>query len=523
MTGNTRQRLLVFIVAYNAEKTIQQTLRRIPARLLNDFDLEVLVIDDSSTDRTFDRGEVLRRDEALPFGLTVLFNPENQGYGGNQKIGFHYAIQRGFDFVALVHGDGQYAPECLPDLIEPLANGQADAVFGSRMITKGAARRGGMPLYKFVGNRILTALQNRLLRARLSEWHSGYRLYSTAALRRIPFQLNSNVFHFDTEIIIQLLVSGQRIREVSIPTYYGDEISHVNGLRYAKDAVVACLKARAQEWSIFYDRKFDCLPPKQRDSPYTAKFDFVSTHTLASDRIAPNARVLDIGCAGGYLSEALRTRGCHTTGIDAVPLDQQRALDAFYRHDLNQRPFPLDLEQFDCAIMLDVIEHLASPENFVDDFLAAAARNRQLRLVVSTGNVAFIVVRLMLLFGQFNYGKRGILDLTHTRLFTFATFRRLFEQSGFEVLEMRGVPAPFPLAVGDGVLGRVLIGLNKMLMAISRSLFAYQIFAVVRPKPTLSSLLELAERESGVRAAGVANPPEDAAPSGAAKSVISVH
>jgi len=211
MTGNPRQRLLVFIVAYNAEKTIQQTLGRIPARLLHDYDVEVLVIDDSSTDQTFDQGEVLRRDQTLPFTLSVLFNPENQGYGGNQKIGFHYAIQYGFDFVALIHGDGQYAPECLPELIEPLATGQADAVFGSRMMRKGDARRGGMPLYKFIGNRILTWTQNRLLGAHLTEWHSGYRLYSASALRRIPFHRNSNVFHFDTEIIIQLLNAKSRV------------------------------------------------------------------------------------------------------------------------------------------------------------------------------------------------------------------------------------------------------------------------------------------------------------------------
>ena len=230
--------------------------------------------------------------------------------------------------------------------------------------------------------------------------------------------------------------------------------------------------------------------------------------------------MLDIGCAGGYLSEALRTRGCHTTGIDAVPLDEKHSVDAFYLHDLNERPFPLDLEHFDYAIMLDVIEHLGSPENFVDDFLAAASRNRELQLVVSTGNVAFIIVRLMLLLGQFNYGKRGILDLTHTRLFTFATFRRLFEQSGFEVLEMRGVPAPFPLAFGDGLFGRLFIAVNKVLIAISRSLFAYQIFAVVRPKPTLTWLLERAQRESGARAAGLAAAPDG---SSEAKSVISVH
>ncbi|MFL6278794.1 MAG: bifunctional glycosyltransferase/class I SAM-dependent methyltransferase [Vicinamibacterales bacterium] len=504
MTGTARQRLLVFIVAYNAERTIQQTLRRIPARLLHDYDVEVLVIDDSSTDQTFPRGETLRRGQALPFTLTVLVNPRNQGYGGNQKIGFHYAIQRGFDFVALIHGDGQYAPECLPELIAPIATGQADAVLGSRMMGKGDARRGGMPLYKFLGNRILTALQNRLLRADLSEWHSGYRLYSTDALRRIPFHLNSNAFHFDTEIIVQLLLAGLRIREMPIPTYYGDEISRVNGIVYAKDAVLACVKARAQELSIFYDRKFDCRPADATPARYTAKFDFESPHTLARDRIAGGARVLDIGCAGGYLAETLRARGCHTMGIDSVPPNEIGAVDVFQRHDLNQRPFPVDLAGFDYAVMLDVIEHLASPENFVDDFLtAAASRNPDLPLVVSTGNVAFIVVRLMLLFGQFNYGQRGILDLTHTRLFTFATFRRLFEQSGFEVLEMRGVPAPFPLAVGHGALGRFLIAVNKGLIGISRSLFAYQIFAVVRPKPTLAWLLEHAEHESGTRAAGL--------------------
>ena len=506
MNPPTRPRLLVFIVAYNAEKTIQPTLQRIPPRLLDDYDVEVLVIDDSSTDRTFDHGEGLRRAETLPFALTVLFNPVNQGYGGNQKIGFHYAIEQGFDFVALVHGDGQYAPECLPELIEPLASRHADAVFGSRMLRKADARRGGMPLYKFVGNRILTAIENRLLRTTLSEWHSGYRVYSTDALRRIPFHLNSNVFHFDTEIIIQLLIAGLRIREIAIPTYYGDEISRVNGMKYAKDVVMACLKARAQEWSLFYDRKFDCLPAAQRRTPYTPKLDFESTHTLAIDRIEAGARVLDIGCAGGYLGHRLRTRGCHTTGIDAVAPDEAFTPDAFQIHDLNQRPFPLDLQAFDYAVMLDVIEHLHSPENFADDFLAAASRNQHLELIVSTGNVAFIVVRMMLLLGQFNYGKRGILDLTHTRLFTFATFRRLFEQSGFEVLEMRGVPAPFPLAVGSGMTGRWLIGLNKALIAISRSLFAYQIFAVVRPKPTLESLLDHAKRESGRRSAALPAP-----------------
>jgi glycosyltransferase involved in cell wall biosynthesis len=507
MSGNSRPRLLVLIVAYHAEATIRATLERIPAGLLEAYDVEALVIDDGSTDGTFEQSDAVRRAHALPFPLTVLSNPVNQGYGGNQKIGLHYAVQQRFDFVVLLHGDGQYAPECLPDLVEPLARGEADAVLGSRMLRKGDALRGGMPLYKFVGNIVLTSLQNRLLRSRLSEFHSGYRVYATNALRRIPFRLNTNAFHFDTEIIIQLMAAGLRIKEVPIPTYYGNEICRVNGIRYAKDVLLASVRALAQEWALFYDRKFDCVPSTTSNVHYKPRLGFESAHTLALDRIPDGSRVVDIGCAGGYLGQMLRQRGCHVTGTDAFPLAEGCALDDFRLSDLNRSPFPVDLESVDYAVMLDVIEHLASPERFVDDFIVAASRNPRIKLVVSTGNVAFIVVRLMMLLGQFNYGKRGILDLTHTRLFTFGTFRRLFEQSGFEVLEFRGVPAPYPVALGNGTLGRLLLRVNAALLHVSRRLFAYQIFAVVQPRPGLEYLLDRARRESGRRSAAAETPP----------------
>ena len=151
--------------------------------------------------------------------------------------------------MALVHGDGQYAPECLPDLVGPLRDGEADAVFGSRMLEKGGALRGGMPLYKFVGNRILSGFQNRMLGASLSEFHSGYRVYSVAALRKVPFPLNTNDFHFDTEIIIQFMLGGMRIKELPIPTYYGDEICRVNGVKYAWDVTKAVMVARSRSWA----------------------------------------------------------------------------------------------------------------------------------------------------------------------------------------------------------------------------------------------------------------------------------
>lgn len=230
-------RLLILIVAYNAEATLTTVLDRIPRRVLHDYQCEVLVIDDASTDATFDIGLRYRESERLP--LTVLRNAANQGYGGNQKLGYRYASVEGFDFVALVHGDGQYAPEELPRLLEPLVRGDADAVFGSRMMVRGDAFRGGMPLYKLVGNRVLSRTQNVLAGTRLSEWHSGYRLYRVSRLERLAYTENSNGFDFDAQIIHQLLCADGKIVELPIPTFYGEEICRVNGMRYALQVVSA--------------------------------------------------------------------------------------------------------------------------------------------------------------------------------------------------------------------------------------------------------------------------------------------
>ncbi|RIL03105.1 MAG: hypothetical protein DCC75_13025, partial [Proteobacteria bacterium] len=193
---------------------------------------EIFVVDDCSKDNTYYAALGYKHENHVE-KLTVHRNEINQGYGGNQKVGYQYAIDRGLDIVAMVHGDGQYAPEALPSLLEPLVKGEADMVFGSRMSKSGEALRGGMPLYKFFGNRILTFVQNKLSGLKLSEYHSGYRLYSVAALKRIPFQAFTNSWHFDTQIILAMHERGMRIVERPIPTYYGDEICHVNGIPYA--------------------------------------------------------------------------------------------------------------------------------------------------------------------------------------------------------------------------------------------------------------------------------------------------
>lgn len=233
------KRIGVLVVAYNAESTLKSVLHRIPAALLPRIE-EIFVFDDASQDRTFEVGKVCQ-EEFEGTRLSIFRNPVNLMYGGNQRKGYQYAIERGLDIVVLLHGDGQYAPEVMGDLIEPLESGQADMVMGSRMMIPGAARRGNMPMYKYYGNKILTWIENRLIGTDLSEFHSGYRAYSVHALRQVPLEKLTWNWHFDTQIILEFLKRGGRVAEVPIPTYYGNEICHVNGIPYAMHCVASTL------------------------------------------------------------------------------------------------------------------------------------------------------------------------------------------------------------------------------------------------------------------------------------------
>jgi glycosyltransferase involved in cell wall biosynthesis len=232
-------KLGVLVVAYNASSTIERTLNRIPPEMQAIISA-ILVSDDSSPDDTYEIVKEYARKSHLP--IETVKQVKNLGYGGNQKFGYQWAIEKNLDAVVMLHADGQYAPEQMYKLIEPLENDLADAVFGSRMMIKGAARRGGMPLYKYFGNKILTRVQNFLTDQSFSEWHSGYRAYKISALKKLDFENLNNGFRFDTQIILGLLRFNQRIKEVPIPTFYGDEVSHVNGIMYAVEIIWDTLK-----------------------------------------------------------------------------------------------------------------------------------------------------------------------------------------------------------------------------------------------------------------------------------------
>jgi len=488
-------RLLVFVIAYNAESTLTAVLERIPRSIFRDYDCEVLIVDDASSDRTDAIGRAYRSlHPEIP--MTVLRNEYNQGYGGNQKVGYAFAASEGFDFVAMIHGDGQYAPEELPSLVAPLRDGHADAVFGSRMMTRLGAIKGGMPLYKFFGNRVLTYIQNLLLGSNLSEFHSGYRVYSVAALRKIPYRLNSNVFHFDTEIIIQLLNARQRIVERPIPTYYGDEICRVNGLKYAKDVVVATLRNVAHRSGLLYQRRFEPVS-EQNNAHYDLKLGYASSHQFALDAIAPGTSVLDIGSGPGGIAGELVKKGCRVAVVDQfLPTHDVDPGVVVLTQDLDQEP-TFDVRGYDYLLLLDVIEHLKSPDLFLER-LRTQFDYAPRTLILTTPNIAFGIQRVMLLFGQFNYGKAGILDRTHTRLFTFRSLKQLLDDAGFRIKEMRGVPGPFPKVLGNGFVGRAATTINQLLIRVSRSLFSYQIFVIAEATPDVDFILADARKRGEV-------------------------
>jgi len=476
------KRVLIFVVAYNAESTIEKVLGRIPSSLHSE-DVEVLIIDDSSKDETFRNGLRFQRQNSA-FKITVLRTPKNQGYGGNQKLGYRYAIDNGFDIVALVHGDGQYAPEKLPELMAPLVAGEADAVFGSRMIDRRAARQGGMPLYKWIGNQILTAFQNRFLGTSLSEFHSGYRLYSTAALAQVPFEKNTNDFHFDTEIIIQFVLRKLHIAELPIPTFYGDEICHVNGMKYAWDVCKATAKARLCGIHLFYDRKFDVHPD---DRAHSDKLAFVSSQSFAVECCRPGAAVLQLGIGHANVAAELRARGCAVTAIDFTENDVADASGNPVSAPMPEPP--ATIAEQDYVLLMDLIEHVHDPEAFMDQLRRKMA-GRQPEVIVTAANVAFFVTRFMLAFGQFNYSKKGVLGLGHRRLFTFQSLRALLEQAGYEIIAESGVPAPFPLALGTNRWSALLLRVNRGLIAIAKRLFSYQICLRARAIPDANHLLK---------------------------------
>lgn len=486
------KKVAIFIVAYQAEQHIQKTIERIPKELIN-YLAEIYLIDDSSNDRTIEKA----RSAFINLGIKnyrIMRTPFNQGYGGNQKIGYRYAIKNNYDYVIMLHGDGQYPPEFIPQIIEQFDDLEVSAVFGSRMINKYQALRGGMPLYKWFGNQILTKIENAILGSRLSEFHSGYRAYSIAALKLVPFYLNSNNFHFDTDIIIQLLANNMKIVEIPIPTHYGDEICRVNGLKYFWNCLKSVIKFRFYKLGIFYQPNFDIESPLIRNYKLKKNPNSLHQYIISKTPWVKTDNVADLGANDGALAAKISPLVNNIVAVDAQNPDSHpgvKTLELDLNDDFDN---VLDNNKYDKVIALDVIEHLYNPEKSmikINNIMKTGGK-----LYISTANIAFIIMRATLLVGWFNYGKRGILDKTHHRLFTVNTFKRLLKNSGFKVEKVIGFGPP----IADGVSNKGVAGLIDktagLLAGIKPSIFSFNFLVIAEKRMPFEEIHDLTVKSS---------------------------
>lgn len=490
-SANRGKRIGILIVAYNALTTLSKVLKRIPPEVWENIE-EVAVFDDASRDETYELA--VGYQTLFPNNkLTIFQNEKNLGYGGNQKRGYQYFMEKGFDVVIMLHGDGQYAPEILAHLYAPIVADKADAVFGSRMMPDyGGPRKGGMPLYKFVGNRILTIISNYLLGMSLTEFHSGYRAYNLHALRRIDLSRMTDDFHFDTEIIIKLQHQGFKIHEVAIPTYYGDEICYVNGMKYAKNVMRAILRYRRTVNGLAISPEF-----AEYQVHYPLKESKSSSHAYCRERCGRGNDVLDVGCGEGFFASTIRENENRVVGVDALSEPQcADAFDQYVSTDLDKGlsgvlPALADKE-FDVILLQDVLEHVRCAQQIVRECQTLLKPGG--RIVVTLPNVANITVRLALLFGRFEYAPRGILDETHIRFYTRQSARRLLEQNDYDVVEQKMTVMPIELALGVSPHRWWMRAANRILAVMTRvlpGLLGYQTLLVARPRwscaPVLSS------------------------------------
>jgi glycosyltransferase involved in cell wall biosynthesis len=462
----------ILVVAYNAETTLAKTLDRIPAEIASSI-TSVIVCDDASKDSTHDVALAYQRsNDHLP--MHVVRHPVNLGYGGNQKAGYQLASEMGLDVVVLLHGDGQYAPEVMLEVIKPLVTGSSDAVFGSRMMTRGAAREGGMPLYKYVGNKILTRYENAMTGADLSEWHSGYRAYRVSTLQQLPMDSYSNGFDFDTQIILGLIDAQARIKEVPIPTYYGDEICYVDGMKYAKDLFIHTTKYRLNKMG------FGAKSVAVSEGAYEYKSDPLSSHGQLLSYLAERkgAEVLDLGCSDGMLSMQIRSLGHTVTGVDLEEHPKVHGrVDKFVQANLDFG-LPSDLPaSVDVVVCADVLEHVRQPEVLLEELAPRLTAGGA--VLASIPNFGHWYPRFRTLLGVFDYDRRGILDRTHVRFFTRRSFERMARGAGYQVRRVGATGLPFDVADrgGSGSVSaklKPIRAIDRALVKLRPQLFAYQ-------------------------------------------------
>ena len=467
--GARAPKIGLFVFDCDGLASLQRVIERIPAAVSEWFE-EIVVMQQRSAEFAWPATGDAGSDR--PANLQIRRLPRDAGFGGVRKAAFEYAQLRNFDHVIFMRGDGLHPPEELPALVLPIVRDPDQMVFAYRRFRMPSGIAGLKWLPNLVAHFVATWVQNRLLGLRLRDYHSGYRLYSMAAISKLPFQLNSDDHRFDMQLVIQSRVLGVPLVEVPVASVWREYPSHWVGVVEVLRAIRCAVDYRLHQFHVYRLGQYFV----DEGVKYTLKHSETGSHMQIVGAVAPETRVLDLGCSQGLLGAPLREKGVRVVGVDIAPAAGRTLdLEQYFERDLDQ-PFELPFgREFDYVIISDVIEHLRNREQLLRrarTFLKEGGR-----LIISTPNIALWFYRLSLSVGRFEYGPRGVLDETHVHLYTRATFRREVERAGFFILAERVTALPFEVVFESTGRSRFVRSLNRAYHALARfwpTMFAYQ-------------------------------------------------
>jgi len=480
---------LFVLFTRNAHETLPHLLSAISPYLLDseEWSTELLIIDDASSDDTYLIGKTFAAQTTAK--ITVLKNPVRLGYGGAQKLAFHFAIENRFDALVSIHDEPELSADLIVNLLQPIKQRQAAVV----CFLPAPEHRNWLQLGCLVRStlcRLMNMLLNLGAGTESLHFQPCCRAYSVSALSGIPFDLNSDSIEFSLEVLLQMVRAGHEVKCLSTgPSVISESCIRldVNVGSFLRAMLTAFLY-RLQDKGVFYQPKFDLQAP---GCCYQPKFHFPSSHSLALSCVNPGERVLLLGCGPWELVQPFVDKGCQVTAIDlSIDTETQANSKHWIEADLEFFDFSQmnSSLSFDKVLALDIIEHLRNPERLLLQLRNSPSTSAS-EVVITTGNIAFLPQRLVLLAGFFNYGRRGILDMTHARLFTRRSLVQMVRGFGFDITELRGIPAPYPLALRSAATARLFLSLNAVLIRLSRGLFSYQVLVRMRAKPRLPQLL----------------------------------
>ncbi len=403
----------------------------------------------------------------------------NLSYGERQKAACRHALRRSVDAVLILTPDTLLTAENWHALVSFSSSNTASILLAPTVNRLLAGRAFKRRIYLFFARQLGRILGEWNVQDFLMDFTRPFRMYDTAFLRRVPFELNSDEQTFDIEMLFQAYALQSCVAELPASTQAPPGKERYFNARYTWDVMMESVRYRSQKIGFLCSMKYRGL--LRHEVKYADKSqEKGSTHAHVFKRVPRGSRVLDMGCGPGFVSGRLKEKGCRVTGVDAVSPEHYPG-DRFVAMDLEAGPPREDFSAYDYILLLDILEHLSNPEQFLIYCRYRLETEKRPLFIFSTANVAFIGIRAALGIGVFNYGERGILDVTHRRLFTLGSFIRMLRETGYEVLGYHGIGVPFMLLFPN-TFGRFLGWVSSALARLWPSMWGYQIMVEARPK-----------------------------------------